>query len=592
MNFTAFQDVQSLREVRRSITRRAVLQTLAPSLFAQGMASRNVRPQPGGKHSGLPFDAKFTDIARQAGLTAPSIYGEVDAKRNILEVNGCGIAFFDYDHDGWLDILVLGGTRFGPTPAGAGNRLYKNNRDGTFTDVTAKSGLARPGWVSGAAIGDYNNDGLDDLFLTYYDQNVLFRNNGDGTFTDVTREAGLILPKPQWSTGCTFVDYDRDGHLDLFFSTYVDLDPSGKTPTGCEWKGVPVVCGPRGLPPGRCYLFHNDGRGHFTDVSGKAGVDTARAYGLTAAAADFDNDGWPDIYVACDSTPSLYYRNLHNGTFAEEGLERGVALSEDGAEQAGMGLGVGDYRPDGTLGILKTHFADDTSVLYENNGKADFTDVTLKSGLGVETRFVCWGAGIADLDNDGLPDLFIAAGQAFPELEKKPTGYPYKNPRIVFRNLGGGRFEELSDEAGPAILEAHSSRGVAFGDFDNDGDIDILIMNMNEPPSLLRNNTSGQNHWLKVQLEATVSNRSAIGARVTARYGGRVQVQEVMSQSSFLSVNDKRLHFGLGAETVADVEVRWPNGGKQMFSRIRANHLVVIREGAGITATRKPPFTV
>jgi enediyne biosynthesis protein E4 len=555
------------------------------------MASRNVRPQPKAKRSGLPFDANFTDIARQAGLTAPGIYGEVDAKRSILEVNGCGIAFFDYDHDGWLDILMLGGIRSGPTPAGAGNRLYKNNRDGTFTDVTAKSGLARPGWVSGATIGDYNNDGLDDLFLTYWDRNVLFRNNGDGTFTDVTREAGLLLPKPQWSTGCTFVDYDRDGHLDLFFNTYVDLDPTGKVLSGCEWKGVPVACGPRGLPPGRCYLFHNDGHGRFTDVSRKAGVDMARGYGLTAAAADFDNDGWPDIYVACDSTPSLYYRNLHNGTFAEEGLERGVALSEDGAEQAGMGVAVGDYKPDGTLGILKTHFADDTSVLYENNGKADFADVTLKSGLGVETRFVCWGAGIADLDNDGLPDLFIAAGQAFPELEKKLTGYPYKNPRIVFRNLGGGRFEELSGEDGPAILEAHSSRGCAFGDFDNDGDIDILIMNMNEPPSLLRNDNSGRNHWLKIQLQATTSNRSAIGARVTARYGGRVQAQELMSQSSYLSVNDKRLHFGLGAETFADVEVRWPNGGKQTFSRIPSNHLVVIREGTGITATRKPPFT-
>ena len=592
MNFTAFQNVRSLREVIRSITRRAVLQLVPPTLLAQSMASRNVRPQPKGKRSGLPFDAKFTDIARQAGLTAPAIYGEVDTKRNILEVNGCGIAFFDYDHDGWLDILVLGGTRFGPTPPGAGNRLYKNNRDGTFTDVTAKSGLARPGWVSGAAIGDYNNDGLDDLFLTYWDHNVLFRNNGDGTFTDVTREAGLILPKPQWSTGCTFVDYDRDGHLDLFFSTYVDLDPTGKVPTGCEWKGVPVACGPRGLPPGRCYLFHNDGRGHFTDVSKKAGIDTARAYGLTTAAADFDNDGWPDIYVACDSTPSLYYRNLHDGTFAEEGLERGVALSEDGAEQAGMGLGVGDYKPEGTLGILKTHFADDTSVLYENNGHADFIDVTSKSGLGVETRFVCWGAGIADLDNDGLPDLFIAAGQAFPELEQKLTGYPYKNPRILFRNVGGGRFEELSDEAGPAILEAHSSRGCAFGDFDNDGDIDILIMNMNEPPSLLRNDSSGRNHWLKVQLEATVSNRSAIGARVTVRYGARVQVQELMSQSSYLSVNDKRLHFGLGAETAADLEVRWPNGAKQTFPRIPSNNLVVIREGTGITATRKPPFTI
>jgi len=578
--------------MRPGITRRALLQSAAlqTSLFAQGMATRNIHPQQRARRSGLPFDAKFTDIARQAGLTAPSIYGSINTKKHILEAVGCGIAFFDFDHDGWLDILVLGGTRFGATPAGAGNRLYKNNRDGTFLDVTAKSGLARPGWVSGVAIGDYNNDGLDDLFITYYNQNVLFRNNGDGSFTDVTREAGLLLPTPQWSTGCTFVDYDRDGHLDLFFSTYVDLDTGATIPTACDWKGVPVHCGPRGLPKGRCYLFHNDGHGRFTDVSRQAGVDSGRAYGFTTVAADFDNDGWPDIYVACDSTPSFYFRNRRDGTFVEEGLVRGVALSEDGAEQAGMGVGIGDYKLDGTLGILKTHFADDTSVLYDNDGKGDFTDVALKSGLGVETRFVCWGAGIVDLDNDGLPDIFIAAGQVFPELEKQAPLFPYKNPRIVFRNLGGGRFEELFDEAGPAIAAPHSSRGCAFGDFDNDGDIDIVVMNMNEPPSLLRNDSSGRNHWLKVKLETTVSNRSAIGARVTARYGGRLQVQEVMSQSSFLSVNDKRLHFGLGSETSAGLEIRWPNGMKQTFASVPSNHLVMIREGVGIVATRKPPF--
>ncbi len=575
-------------ETSMRMTRRALLQGIPASLYAQGMATRNIRPQQRGKRSGLPFDARLTDVASAAGLTAPSIYGPIDAKHHILEAVGCGIAFFDYDHDGWLDILVLGGTRFGATPAGAGNRLYKNNRDGTFLDVTAKSGLTRPGWVSGVTIGDYNNDGLDDLFLTYYDKNVLFRNNGDGTFSDVTREAGLVLPAPQWSTGCTFFDYDRDGHLDLFFSTYVDLDTGMKMPTGCDWKGISVHCGPRGLPMGRCYLFHNDGHGHFSDVSIQAGVDRVRAYGLTAVAADFDDDGWPDIYVACDSTPSFYFRNRHDGTFLEEGLERGVALSEDGAEQAGMGIGIGDYKLDGTLGILKTHFADDSSVLYENNGKGEFTDVTSKAGLGVETRYVCWGAGIVDLDNDGLPDLFIAAGQVYPELEKHASLFPYKNPRIVFRNLGGGRFEELFDEAGPAVAAPHSSRGCAFGDFDNDGDIDILIMNMNEPPSLLRNDTTGRNHWLKVKLE---SERHTIGARVTAHYGGRVQVQEVMSQSSFLSVNDKRLHFGLGAEMSAKLEVRWPNGRKQTFSNLPANHLVVIREGAGIVAAKKPPFT-
>ena len=574
------------------MTRRTFLPLLASArLGAQGMATRSVAQQPRGKPSGLPFDAQFVDVAQAAGLTAPIVYGDPAARSHILETVGCGIAFFDYDRDGWLDILALGGTRFGATPEGAGNRLYRNNRDGTFSDVTAKSGLARPGWAAGVAIGDYNNDGLDDLFLTYWDRNVLFRNNGDGTFSDVTREAGLALPGPAWSTGCTFLDYDRDGHLDLFFNSYVALEQLSEMPRGCDWKGVPVICGPRGLPMGRCYLFHNDGHGRFTDVSQKAGVAAERGWGLTAVAADFDNDGWPDIYVARDSTASLYYRNRRDGTFAEEGLERGVALSEDGAEQAGMGVAIGDFRLDGTLGILKTHFADDTNVLYENDGKGDFTDVTIRTGLGVETRYVCWGAGIADLDNDGQPDLFLVAGQVYPELEKKLPLYPDRNPRMIFRNLGGGRFEELMGEAGPAIAAAHSSRGCAFGDFDNDGDIDILIMNRNEPPSLLRNDVSGRNRWLKVQLEATVSNRSAIGARVTAHYAGRKQVQELVSQSSFLSVNDKRLHFGLGTADAADLEVRWPNGKAQSFSRVPANHLVTIREGAGIVGTRKPPFT-
>jgi len=577
------------------ITRRTLIQAMTPGLrprvlFAQAMADRADQPRTGKKHSGLPFEARFTDVAREAGLRAPAIYGGVDSKRHILEAVGCGIAFFDYDQDGWLDILSLGGTRFGATPDGAGNRLYRNNRDGTFSDVTAKSGLARPGWVSGVTIGDYDNDGLDDVFLTYYDQNILFRNNGDGTFSDVTREAGLLLPSPQWSTGCTFFDYDRDGHLDLFISTYVNLDPGIKIPSGCEWKGIPVHCGPGGLPMGRFYLFHNDGRGRFKDVSVEAGVYSTRAYGLTAIAADFDNDGWPDVYVACDITPSRYFRNRHDGTFVEEGIERGAALREDGAEQAGMGVGIGDYKPDGTLGILKTHFEGDTNVLYQNDGEGKFTDVTMKSGLGVETRFVCWGAGIVDFDNDGLPDIFIAPGHIYPELEKKSPLYHYRNPRLLFRNLGDGEFAELSAEAGPAIAEPHSSRGCAFGDFDNDGDMDILIMNMNEPPSLLRNDTRGRNHWLKVKLEATLSNRSAIGARVTVRYGSRLQIQELMSQSSFLSVNDSRLHFGLGAVTAADVEVRWPNGKIQTFPGVAADRLIVVREGVGITAARMPPF--
>jgi hypothetical protein len=573
-------------------TRRRLL-TLAAiplgRLFGQGVASRGVKPLPRGKPSGLPFHARFTDVARQAGLTAPVIYGGVDRKDYILETIGCGAAFFDYDNDGWLDIFLLGGTRLDGGADGATNRLYRNNRDGTFTDVTERAGLARSGWASAVAVGDYNNDGFEDLFVTYWGQNVLYRNNGDGTFTDVTREAGLLDSRRRWGAGCTFVDYDRDGYLDLFVSNYLEFDfakvpkPGGNI--NCTWKGIPVNCGPRGLPPGTHSLYRNNRDGTFTDVSVVSGVAKATGtYGMTAVAADFDNDGWPDIYVACDSTPSLYFRNNRDGTFTEEGLERGVALNEDGMEQAGMGLGIGDYDLDGNLDIFKTHFSDDTNILYRNNGKGIFEDMTIRAGLAVETRFVGWGAGIVDLDNDGWPDIFFVTGSVYPEVEKHLPAYPYRTPRVIFRNLGNGRFEELIEEGGPGVAAAHASRGCAFGDFDNDGDLDILIVNLNEPPSLLRNDLGGRNHWLKVKLIGTKSNRSAIGARVTCRYGDRRQVQEVLSQSSFYSVNDPRLHFGLGAAETANLEVRWPSGAVETYAKVAADRIVVIKEGEGIVS--------
>jgi hypothetical protein len=556
--------------------------------FGQGVSSRGVKAQPRGKPSGLPFNACFTDVAAKAGLTAPLIYGPEDHKTYILETVGCGCAFIDYDNDGWLDIFLLNGTRLEGAPPGTTNRLYHNNRDGTFTDVTEKAGLVRTGWPSAVAVGDYDNDGFDDLFITYYGQNVLYKNNGNGTFSDVSAKAGLVGPQTRWGSGCTFVDYDRDGRLDLLVSNYLEFDmakiPKPGENANCNWKGIPVNCGPRGLPPGFVALYHNNGDGTFTDVSVKSGVANSKgSYCMTTVAADFDNDGWPDLYVACDSTPSFLFKNNHDGTFTEVGLETGVALNEDGMEQAGMGLGISDYNLDGSLDILKTHFADDTAVLYKNDGKGDFEDVTNSSGLGVETRFISWGAGIYDLDNDGYPDLFWVTGSVYPEIEKALPTSPFKSPRIVFRNLRNGKFEELLDQAGPGIAAAHASRGCAFGDFDNDGDIDVLIMNLNEPPSLLRNDVTGTNHWLKVKLIGVKSNRSAIGARVTAHYGGKLQAQEVLSQASFYSANDLRLHFGLGAAEKADLDIRWPNGAMERVPNVAANQLVTIREGAGIT---------
>jgi hypothetical protein len=576
------------------MTRRELLAVLGtPALWAQNgtMASRGVQPTPRGKPSGRPFHAHLIDVASQAGLRAPVINGRPDRVDYIVETNGTGIAFLDYDNDGWLDIFVLSGTRLSGPPLGATNRLYKNNRNGTFTDVTEEAGLVRTGWAMGVTIGDYNNDGFDDIFVTYWGQNVLYRNNGDGTFTDVTQAAGLLRPT-RWAEGCSWVDYDRDGRLDLFISNYLVFDqkaiPAAGQDPNCNERGIPVNCGPRGLPPETCQLFHNRGDGTFEDVTDRSGVGKAKgSYGMTAVAADFDNDGWPDIYVACDSTPSLLFRNNHDGTFSEEGLERGLALNEDGQEQSGMGLAIGDYNLDGQLDILKTHFHNDNPTLYRNSGKGDFEDVTIQAGLGVETRFICWGTGFADLDNDGWPDL--VTGSVYPELEKKYPQYPYRTPRFVFRNLGDGKFEELIDEAGPGVAAPHPSRGCAFGDFDNDGDVDILIMNQNEPPSLLRNDVTGQFHWLKVRLEGVKSNRSAIGARVTAHYGGRAQAQAVLAQSSYLSVSDRRLHFGLGECEMADLEIQWPSGETEKIAMVPADHLVFIREGSGIIKSERFP---
>ena len=533
----------------------------------------------------------FTDVAPQGHITAPVIYGNEDVKRYIYEANGPGIAFYDYDNDGWLDVFVPSGTWMGAAPSGAApptNRLYHNNRDGTFTDATEKAGLVRTGWCYGVCIGDYDNDGYDDLFLTYYGKNVLYHNNGDGTFTDVTAKAGLAQATTRFSTGCTFVDYDCDGKLDLFVSRYIDFDfehpPASAANQVCRFEGVQVACGPLGLPGEFCSLYHNNGDGSFTDVSEKAGVSkVGRRYGLTAVAFDYNNDGWPDIFVACDSTPNLLFRNNHDGTFSDVGMEMGCAVNSDGQVQSGMGVAVGDYDGDGYLDLFLPHFSGDTTILYRNVQGKYFDDTTYAAGLAVNTKYVCWGVGFADLDNDGWLDLFHVTGSVYPRVEKVHPDYKFKTQRVVYRNLGNGNFEEVSSLCGPLILEPHSSRGCAFGDFNNDGSLDILVMNLGERPSLLRNNNTGTNHWLMVKAIGTHSNRSAIGARITVEADGLRQIREVMSGSSYISQSDLRQHFGLGKSSKADsVEIRWPNGRADRVANVAANRFITIREGEGL----------
>ena len=543
----------------------------------------------------LPPFSKFTDVAAKAGLTQSIVYGPTGEVPYIIESMGGGCAFFDYDNDGWMDIFILGGRLLDGTPPGSGNRLYRNSRDGTFLDVTAKSGLADPGWANGVCVGDYNNDGFEDLFLTYYGHNRLYRNNGDGTFTDVTAQSGLLHPGNRFGTGCTFLDFNRDGHLDLFVANYVEFDlatapkPSIQVAT-CQYQGVPVYCGPRGLPIPTHSLYRNNGDGTFTDVSKSSGIGSIRtSYGLTAVSLDIDEDGWPDIYVAADSTPSLLFMNNRDGTFREEALLRGLAVSSNGQEMAGMGITAGDYDLDGHIDIFKTHYQLQSNGLYRASSKSEFDDVTDPSGIGTERRFVSWGDCIHDLDNDGWPDIFYVTGNVYPELQRIFARFPVRSQPILFRNLRNGKFMEIGEAAGPAFAAHHCSRGCAFGDFDNDGDVDILVMNQNEPPSLLRNDAPAGNNWLKVRLEGTKSNRSAIGARILVRYGDHVQAQQVMSQSSYLSANDPRLHFGLGTATTASIHVHWPSGSFDDYKSFSANQLVTIREGEGRVKGR--PFS-
>jgi len=550
--------------------------------------------------AGTPLGLGFVDVAKEAGLNAKTVFGGEHKNRFLLETTGCGVAFFDYDQDDWLDIFLVNGSRLEGFAKGQEPvcHLFKNNRDGTFTDVTAKAGLARSGWGQGCCVGDYNNDGWNDLFVSYYGENALFRNNGNGTFTDVTVKAGLgqVGPRPRWGSGCAFLDYDRDGNLDLFVANYIDFDmKTAPLPeaAGCAYKGIQVACGPPGLEGGKNLLYHNNGDGTFTDVSKKAGMgETIGTYALSVQVADLDNDGWPDIYVANDSTAATYYQNQKDGTFKDVAIEAGIAYSPDGKPQAGMGVSVGDFNRDGLLDIVKTNFAGDTDSLYMNLGDGTFEDHTYLSGLGLNTRYLGWGVGFFDMDNDGWLDILISNGHVYPEVDGSHIDAPYAEHKYLYRNLRNGQFEEVTAKAGSGITDAVAARGCAFGDYDNDGDIDVVVNCVNGYPQLLRCDTTIARNWIKIRTVGTKSNKAGIGARiaVTTKQAGEdkplVQIEEVRSGGSYYSQNDLRIHFGLDKSVKADVvEVKWPSGQVDTWKDLTANALYVVEEGGKILKT-------
>ena len=532
------------------------------------------------------FPVRFEDVAAKAGLTAPTIYGGVTHNRYILETTGCGAAFFDYDNDGWVDLFLVNGSRLDMNSSQApSNRLLRNNRDGTFTDVTRQAGLSHSGWGQGVCIGDYDNDGNEDLFVTYWGQNILYHNNGDGTFTDVTEKSGLAMKGTHWGSGCAFLDYDGDGHLDLFVSNYIEFDPKTAPLPGsgaCLYQGLPVNCGPQGLPRATNFLFRNNGDGTFSDVTQKSGIGKAPpSYGLGVLVADFDNDGRPDIYVANDSEMSFLFWNNGDGTFTEGGLEAGVATSRDGRNQSGMGVSAGDYDCDGLLDIFKTNFSDDLPDLYRNRGKRLFEDHTEAAGLAAHSRLLGWGCGFFDFNNDGWLDILYVNGHVYPEIENLHGPAHYKQPKILYENLGNGKFRDVSLEAGPGIADLTSARGCAFGDFDNDGLIDVLINPVNAVPQLLHCTSRTGNHWIALKLVGTKSNRSAIGARIYCTTGDHRQMDEVRSGGSFYSQNDLRIHFGLGkADRIDKLEIHWPSGQVDRLADVAADRVLKLVEGS------------
>ena len=554
--------------------------------FAQTRAARpNAAHHPEASSVHYP---NFVDDARTSGLDFHLTCGGPQ-KRYIMESMCGGVAVFDYDNDGWMDILLINGSTIEDVRAGKCHfsKLYRNNHDGTFTDVSAKAGLNHCGWGFGVAVGDYDNDGWEDVYITYLDGGVLYHNNGNGTFTDVTAKAGVGNPG-RWGTSAAFGDYDSDGYLDLYVVNYVDIDLNALPEFGsnpfCQYRGIPVSCGPRGLKGSRDRLYHNNGNGTFTDVSDKLGIDPDGYYGLGVIWLDYDKDGCPDIYVADDSSPSLLYHNDCKGGFTEVGAAAGVAYSSDGREQAGMGVDSADYDHDGWPDIVKTNFSDDTNNLYHNDHNGEFTDLAGPAGIGpISTPFLGFGVKFFDFDNDGWQDLFIANGHVNPQVDGHSFGVTYAERPLLFRNLGAGRFEEIGHRAGVAVAKAGVGRGAAVADFLNNGQQDVLMTVLDGSPVLLRNNSPGPGHWIRIRTIGTACNRDGFGARVEVKAQAVTLIDEVRANSSFESASDPRLHFGLGSATKVDsIVVRWPSGKVDSVGPEDADQEIRIKEGKGV----------
>ena len=573
----------------------SILTAIRPCYAQMGVATGSgvatpAKPLPPGMKAPV---VRFEDIASKAGLIAVNVSGAIANKQYIVETTGTGVAIVDYDNDGLPDILLVNGDRFQkgdvpPTPV-----LYRNLGSLKFEDVTAKAGLKHTGWGQGVCAGDIDNDGNVDLFMPQWGQNTLYRNQGNGSFSDETEARGLLSPKTRWSTGCAFMDFNRDGALDLVVVHYIEFDPA-KTPhpgerTQCEWKGLPVICGPRGLPGETVTLYQNDGHGHFTDVSDRMHVTTPKNYyGFTPLVTDFDNDGWPDIFIACDSTASLYFHNVKGERFDEMGVQAGVAYNDEGREQAGMGTAAADFNHKGRFDIFKTNFADDTHTFYRNEGENSFSDATIESGLAVNTRYLGWGTAAVDIDNDGWKDLILANGHVYPEVDSGHTGEKFKQGRLLYWNRGDGQFYDLSASAGSGVTAGHASRGLAVGDLDNDGSEEFVIVNMGEGPSLLKNMVVPTGH--SVLIRALTMRRDAVGARITVTANGQTQMDEVRSGGSYISQSDLRLHFGLGKATSANLSIRWVDGKTENVTGIAADQVVTIDEGKGIV--KRQPYSV